>query len=605
MILSGLFSTTVFAQKDERVVVTATRLPTISSRFAGAWTLVTRKEIERYQYRYLSDALSSVPGLYIAPSGGGGAQTSVFVRGAESNHVTVIVDGVEVTDPAFGNTAFLERLQLNDVEQIEILRGPYSAQHGSSAIGGVIHIVTYRGQGEVGARVDVEYGSLNSKRIVFNTSGENDRFDFSLGVGYFDTDGESFTPRRLRNGVGEDDAYENIDVKMNFGVQLNEFLQFDLRYGRIDSENDYDENSTPFETNALEQFRDEDRVQAKLSAQTSRWNGYWQISHYRGKTRQSDGSSFYGEREKFEWYNHFMLTGDWRLSLGAETELEKIHNSDSLSTISETGRNQSIYAETRWTPVSGLSIAAGLRYDDPNYFDSENSAQISVAYQIPDTGLALRANYGTAFKVPTLSEQFGFGGNPMLDPEESDSWEIGVHLTGSSVGKRLNNVRWGATYFDNEIKDLIAYNSIAQRLENINSASIEGLELSFAIDIDTASHLAMDYTLTSGKDQDGRRLPRRPLRQMNLRWHWQPIAEVSLALRGRYVGERTDVQRDTFARDNESGYAVLDLTAAYQLSDDLRLSLQVNNLSDKEYEPVDGFQGTGTEVYIGLHSTMR
>ena len=244
----------------EVMVVTAKRLPTDTDNLSGSVSVITAEQIERKQYQVLSDALRDIPGLSAPPSGGIGAQTSVFIRGTESDHVLILIDGVEVTDPAAGNLYEFAQLSLNGVERIEVLRGNYSAEYGSEALGGVINIIT-RTPTENDISAQVETGSFDRQSATIDMDAVYKSLDFSLSGRYFDTDGESFTPDRTRQQPDcaiqseERDGFRNSNVKVNAGLLLipetdtkltmkSEYSQTDLEYDLTNCEDPETEQSS-------------------------------------------------------------------------------------------------------------------------------------------------------------------------------------------------------------------------------------------------------------------------------------------------------------------------------------------------------------------------
>ena len=591
------------AAADETIIVTATRIPTSVERFGGAATVITAADIQLYQYRDISDALASVPGLHVASSGGTGAQTSVFIRGAESNQVLVLIDGIEVTDPASGGSFGFEHFQLNNVERIEVLRGPYSALYGSEGIGGVINIITRRGEGAPVASARIETGSFATNAASANLSGSYDRVDFSFSGAGLQTDGESFTPRRLRNGEDEeDDGYDNFDAKGAVGVEISNTSRLDFNFGYTDADLNYDEDIDIDRDFLPDLFETTPKSSVREKRYRLRWSGDYLQDMWRPSlqgayySRQSDGVGR-GERTKFEWRNDLFLSDSVKFVVGVETELEKVRSS-----VRDAARTNAVYAQSWFEPFPGLSLSGGWRNDDADDFGSERSWQLAAAYAVDETGVRLRASYGTAFKAPTLIERFGFGGNPDLNPETSRSWEVGVEQSVSAKGF-FSHVRWGATYFNNRLRDLITASfdsdTGAFRNENVSSAQIRGVESFVSVDALARLNLRLDYTLMSAYNGDDDRLLRRPLRKATLATRWSnPVWSFTTKL--DYVGPQRDIRRDDFSLVTKGGYALANVSARRRLNDEIALFARVNNLSDRNYEPIDGFAGRGIEFHVGV-----
>lgn len=580
----------------ETIVVTGTRIPMDVEDFGGAVTVITARDIELHQYRDITDALASVPGLHVAPSGGVGAQTSVFMRGAESNHVLVLIDGVEVVNPGSGLFS-LEHFQLNDVERIEVLRGPYSAQYGSEAIGGVINVVTRRGTGTPAAKARIESGSFETHSAIVNFSGQYGRSDFSLGSAWLQTAGQSFTPQRLRGGsAAERDGYDNLDIKASLGFDIDAASRIDLGFGYVAADTRFDGFGHPFEVGALESSLYERRYSLNWSGEylRSSWQPSLQGSHYSGQFHSTGGTRMHAARSKVEWRNDFSLSRSMKLVAGVETELEKVSGERR-----DSARTRAFYLQAWFQPFERLSLSGGWRNDDPDDFGTASNWQLSASYALSEFGADLYASYGTAFKAPTLGDRFGFGGNADLDPERSHSWEVGGRQN-LSASRGQFNVGWGVNYFDNEIRDLIAFDLVDFQLKNIRSARIEGLESFISLDTAAGFGLRIDGTVMRAYDGERVRLPRRPLRKGTLEMRWLGSPKWKFSTQINYVGRQSDIRRDTFRRVDKGGYTLVDVTAGYELSKDFSLFLRADNLFDRDYEPVDGYAGRGIGVHAGV-----
>ena len=581
----------------ERLVVTATRLPTPPERVGHAVTVVTAADIRRRQYRSLSAALQGVPGLHVSPSGGRGAQTSVFVRGAESDHVLVLVDGVETSDPASAGFDFGD-FQLDDVARIEVVRGAHGAQYGSAAIGGVIHVITRRGAHAAAPalRGRVEAGSFGTEQAVFAASGGGGAFDYSANVSRLYSDGESFTPR----GPGyERDGYERLAAGLNAGWRVSDATRFSLSSGYQDFSGDYDAGGG--ENPASSRRGHANRVALRLDGEyfDGLWKPRWSAAYFsrsvKERNRGARANDSDGRRFKARWQNVFSFGARWRLLAGVESELEKARTGGGFSA---SARTRAAHAQLEFAPSPEMSVAAGWRNEDADDFASERSYSLSATWT-PRRELRLSAAYGTGFKAPSLADRFrdfpgfNFFSNPDLEPETSRSWEAGFDWSG-------RDWRVGGVYFNNAIRNLIAADASFTTLVNRRRASIEGLESYLAWRPRETFEARLDYTLTSAYDEDHRRLLRRPLRHATLGLWWRPWPDTSLHLQARHVGAKADFPRAGFGRVRKGGYSVFRLSVRHHLRDGIHWLVRASNLFDKDYQPVDGFQGPGVEWFIGL-----
>ena len=593
----------------EVMVISAKRLPTDSDRFSGSVSVITAEQIESRQYRVLGDALRDVPGLATAISGGVGAQTSVFIRGSESDHVLILIDGVEVSDPAAGNRYEFSQLSLNGVERIEVLRGNYSAEYGSEALGGIINIVTRSpSENNINARMDV--GSFDRQAATMNIDAVYKRLNFSLSGGYFDTDGESFTPSRLRRRddcavqYEERDGYRNSDVKMNAGWLLipetNTKLTVKSEYSQVNLE--YDGSTCEA---YLQQSSYTKRTTVSLSGDylDDVWSPTWRMDYYQRDSRDTGSPTRKGERFKLNWHNVWRPHQDLNAAFGIETELEQAQNDDRFDA---DARSNAFYAELRYTPTPNWHLNIGWRNDDSDDFASERSYQFGSVLHV-DLNTRLYMNYATAFRAPSLIDRFedfpafNFFANPDLKPETSRGWEVGIEQ---------NWLRWryGLTYFNNDINNLIDFvfdtTDFSSTLINQSHARIRGVESFVAFQPHRTLAMRLDYTQTSAHNQFNQRLLRRPLRQAVLSLDYAPdegvLADWNFAMVFNYSGRQSDTDRVTFGRIGKGGYTLANLNLSYTINDHLQLYGGINNLFDKSYETIDGYSGNGLDAHIGL-----
>ena len=611
-ILISTVSVSAEEVSPEVMVVTAKRLPTDTDKFSGSVSVITSEQIERRQYQTLGDALRDVAGLSAPPSGGIGAQTSVFIRGANSNHVLILIDGVEVSDPAAGNVYEFSQLSLNGVERIEVLRGNYSAEYGSEALGGIINVIT-RTPTENKVSAQIEAGTFDRYSTTMDIDAVYKSLDFSLSGRYFETDGESFTPPRIRQldscTVRKDrDGYRNSNAKINAGLLLvpktNTKLTVKSEYSQADLE--YDGGSC--ENLDTEQSSYTKRTTVSLSGDyfDGKWSPIWRMDYYQRDSRDTNSPKNKGERFKLNWNNVWRPHRDLSMTFGTETELEQARSDDEDSAFNADARSNAFYTELRYTPTPNWHLNAGWRNDDADDFSSERSYQLGTVLHA-NLNTRFHINYATAFKAPSLAERFGvfssFVANPNLKPETSRGWEVGIE-------QNWLQWRYGFTYFNNEIDDIIDYtfDGIGYSPINKDQARIRGLESFVSLQPNKALAIRLDHTVTSAHDQSNQRLLRRPLRQAVLSIDYDPeegiLSDWAFDMTFNYRGPQNDLCRIYCAATNgrtlKGGYALADFNLSYTINDRIQLYGSINNLFDKSYEPVDGFKGTGLDAHIGL-----
>lgn len=621
-------------QEMDDLVVTATRLPTPRRQVASSVTVITAEDIQRRQFRSVSDALRSVPGVHVVRSGGPGQQTSVFMRGANSNHTLVLIDGIEVSDPSSPAGAVdFSSLLLDNIERIEVVRGPQSTLYGSDAIGGVIHITTRRGEGDLHGAGKLEGGSDNTFNQQASAAGSTDRTNYSFSFTRIDTDADSVTPSRLRNGASaEDDNHENLTASARIGMKLSETLEFNF-FGRyIDSETDLDPElesggfgTTEDRDAELDQTEYLLRGEARASLLGGLWDATFSTSYtdYDRKNRNDRQSAtetrtrtdFEGDKLKFELKNDLYVHDEHILTLGLETEKEEMDSggfSDFGGFIvgEKTGadtRNSAVYVQDQFSYGDSLFGTLGFRYDDPDDYGSEVTYRVAPVYIHGETGTRIKASVGTGFKAPTLFQTEGFTpnnfgsfyrGNPDLDSEKSFGWEIGIEQ--ALWNDRLN---LGVTWFKSDIDDLMQvvfdefFNST---YENIDEADIYGVEAFIHTTPFKPLTVRLDYTYTDAEENDtGDRLLRRPKHKLDVDMAYRPVPKMSISLAVNLVSDYADISRETGRTVNGDDYATLDITAEYNINPRWRVFGRVENATDEHYEPADGFQESDRGFFAG------
>jgi vitamin B12 transporter len=627
------------ALEADDLVVTATRLTTPRGEVASAVTVITAEDIERRQFRSVPQALRSVPGLHVVQTGSPGQQTSVFMRGANSNHTLVLIDGVEVSDPSSPAGAVdFSNLWLDNVERIEIVRGPQSTLYGSDAIGGVIHITTRRGKGKAGFAGKLEGGSDETLNQQASVAGASDAFDYSFSVTHIDTGGDSVTPKRLRNGARkEDDGYENWTSSARMGLAVTDTLEVNV-FGRyIDSETELDPELEMFGFGTTED-RDAELDQTEYllrgEAKAQLLEGLWEATvatsytNYDRKNRNDRQSptetltrtDFEGDKLKFEVKNDFYPTDAHIVTLGLETEKENMDSGGFSDfggfVVGEESnadtRNNAVYAQDQFSYGERLFGTIGLRFDDHDDAGSELTWRVAPVYVHNETSTRFKASVGTGFKAPTLFQTDGFTpnnlgsfyrGNPDLDPEKSFGWEIGIEQ--ALWNDRLNV---GVTWFESNIDDLMqvvfdaAFNS---SYENIDEADIKGAETFMHAQLLKSLAVRIDYTYTNAEDDDsGEQLLRRPKHKADLDIEYRPLPDASISLAVNYVSDSKDISRVDAATIDGDDYTVLDIAADYKVGKRWRVFGRVENVTDEHYEPADGFQAPDRGFFVGAQLNL-
>src|SRR5947207_4252159 len=606
--------------ETEGIVVSATRIETPINEIGSSVTLITEKEIERDQKRTLPDVLRTVPGLNIVQTGGPGGKTSVFMRGSNSNHTKVLIDGIDANDPSQDGVFDFGQVLTSDIAQVEVLRGPQSSLYGSDAIGGVVNIVTKTGEGPPQFTGRVEGGSFDTFDQSASVRGSVSRLRYSFNVVRFLADDTPVTPLDLLPPARKriNDSYENITVSTKLGADLTDIFSIDFVGRYTDSTLFFTGEDFSFfpsvpaasqsEQNARQLFtRGDARFVLFGGAFKNRVGvGY---TNYRTVIQAPD-TGFglppeninHGDRIKFDWQGNIELGKSNTLILGVEDQEDRLIDSP----ISAENDNVAGFAELQSEIVPGLFNAASVRQDDNDRFGGKTTWRIAPAYLVPNIGTKLKASYGTGFKAPSLTQlfvsfpAFNFFANPNLAPEESEGFDVGFEQP--LAGDR---VRFGATYFHNDIKNLINANATFTSLENVGEATTEGVEAFVFVAVTDRFKLRGDYTYTRAVDDTtGLELLRRPKHKASLTASWLPIDRLSFSSTMLYVGSQVDGNRSfSIQRLETDPYLVVNLAAEYDAGKGVMLFVRIDNVFDERYENPTGFQRPGFGVFGGASFT--
>ncbi|MGX5736217.1 TonB-dependent receptor plug domain-containing protein [Bosea thiooxidans] len=601
----------------DEIVVSATGTPTPAREVASSVTVITAKDIEQQQRRTLPQALAAVPGLNIVQIGGPGGQTSVFMRGTNSNHVKVMIDGIEANDPSTPNRSFdFGSMLTDDIERIEVLRGPQSGLYGANALGGVISITTKRGEGPPKATARVEAGSHGSFNQSAGFSGGDDRFNYAFNVAHMRSDStDSVPPQLIPPGVKvRPNAYDAYTYSSRLGFALTETLSVNWvgRYtdGQFRStyDNGFPGRPTPYRSlqNDAQGFT---RGEVVWNPSGGRFVNRFGVSYSSQDRSARQPGAFgllslptedLGERTKLDWRGDLELAKGHGLIMGLQYERERL---DTASLTASNG-SKAAFLEYQGNIEDRYFIAANIRHDHDDSYGGHTTYRIAPAMIVPGTETKLKASYGTGFKAPTLSELFidyrpgyNFFGNPNLKPEESRGWDIGFEQP--LFDKRL---QLGATWFQNDIENLIVTNTTGDSYANVGKAKTKGLEAFAALAVSPQFRVRADYTFTLAKDESAlQELLRRPRHKASATASWTPMEKLTLSATLIYVGPWVDGNRDfSVPRLKAKGATLVNLAAEYKATEKVTVFGRIDNLFDKRWESPVGFLVPGFGAFGGI-----
>jgi len=579
----------------EEVVVTATRYDRNLSDIGSSISVINTEDLEAAQTVFVQDMLQSVPGLTLNQNGSFGGVSSVRIRGASSDQTVILIDGVQVNDVSTPGGGYnFANLDPNGIARIEVLRGPQSILYGSDAIGGVVNIITPGGEGGLTGSLFAEGGSFNTFRGGGHIAGGSDKLNFSLSASGITSDGISKADEN--NGNTEQDGYRNISLhgKVSGKISENHSLQLISRY--IDSRSEFDSfgPADGDEVSYSEEFLIAGRgffnyldgaLHNTLSVEYSTTD----------RRNESDGLESYnaeGARLNLDYFGHYKIREDFAVSFGLQHEETK---AESVS--DETFNIDSVFSELSWQGLGGLTLTAGLRYDDHNAYGDTTTPRLTAAYFFADSGTKIFANWGEGFKAPSvfqLTYICSFCGltepNANLRPEESSGWEVGFEQ-----GFLEDQIHIGATYFNQKITDMIAFD-FTVGYNNIANVRTKGVELFLDARIGDDLRLRGNYTFTDARDRDSDTdLVRVPRNAAFAEVQWQATRGLQLGLSLTYNGKETD--QYTAGTDS---WTRVDLKAAYEIGEAVEIYGRIDNLFDREYQQVNGYGTPDRAAHIGI-----
>ncbi|MBS0567886.1 MAG: TonB-dependent receptor [Proteobacteria bacterium] len=576
------------AQLQPTIEVTASRVAQTVDASLASVSIITRADIEKTNAPDLIEVLRLQAGVDVARLGGAGTQTSVFLRGTNSNHVLVLVDGVRVASANTGAFAF-ENLPLDAVERIEIVRGPRASYWGSDAVGGVIQIFTRRLDG---AHLAASAGSYGSADGSVGYGMQTDTWGVSAQAGGRHVDGFSAS-----NALSGPYVYNPDDNPMQ---NHNQVAQAWTRLGTqtLSASALRSVGTQSFDNGAFGPGISHTLDQAIGMNLEGAIRSDWQHRLSIGTTRTNIdtpafGSAYRSTREQLSWTNDVAIAANQHLIAGIDYVHDRGRSLDAYAgtQYDKTRDNTGVFAGWR-AQADALDGEVSGRYDHNSDFGGEFSGSIAGGYQLTD-GLRFVASYGTAFSAPTLSQLYspGYGGyyagNPLLDPERSRTGEVGLEWKIDSAN------RLDARAFTTRVRDLIDFSGGAMfQAININHAAIDGLELTHSLHAGAYSW-TNTLTLQDPRNEDtDTQLLRRPRRKFSSVFDAQLNDAVSAGAEVVYAGRANDFGGKLGA------YAIVNLRASYVINPQWRLGARLENLGDRSYQLAYGYNTPGRSGYL-------
>ncbi len=594
------FTTQLQAQETPQnlpdLVVTATRTETAKNQLAAAATVYTRKDIERLQAKTLPELLSGTTGIDMAQSGGYGKDTNIYMRGTNSDHVLVLIDGIKIGSVTSGTTPF-QFIPLDQVERVEIIRGPQSSLYGSEAIGGVIQIFTRKGgQNEKpSVTVDAGGGSYDTYRASGSVSGKWKNSWYSLASSQFGSQG--FNSRQPTPGLfgvnqPDKDGYLNTALNARLGHRFDNKAEVEAFFMRAEGKSEFDgnfQNKTEFVEQTVGTTGSINIV--------DNWRSILRLGQSRdeGDNFAPDGtfsSNFNSTRWNASWLNEVALSDDHQLVIGSDYRLDQV---DSSSAYNETSRyDAGLFTELHSRILDDHFINASVRGDKNEAFGEQLTGNFGWRYN-GKYGISPFAGFGNAFKAPSFNQLYfpGFG-NPSLKAEQSTSFEAGLAGDHDWLQWELRGYH---TNIDNLIVTVTNPSTFLFSAENVGKAQIDGIEAEIGTQL-MGWNSKLNMNLLSPKNREtNARLPRRAEKTLSF--------DLSRSFGQFDLGANVLTQSDRFDealnKTKVAGYVTVDLRSAYHLNNNWMLSAKLNNLLDKQYQTINTYNTADRNFFLSIH----
>jgi len=564
-------------------------------------TIITQEDIQMTKATTLNEVLSKLGNIPTTQNGGVGNSSSIFLRGMDARRVLVLIDGVRYNDPSTpGATAEIDQIMLDNIKQIEIIKGAQSGVWGSDASGGVINIITKKTKQGLHGALHLEYGAYDTIHTSLQSSYATEKYSLAASGTYFDTDGFSAAaPKKSEAAYGtrsdalglENDAYTNksLNTKLTYNLTKKDSIGFSLN--AINSLVYFDNGGGTASDNAIPNTYMQNRfytldykhndthntIQVQYNRSTFKRESVFSSGNYNYKSSVDEVKA----DDKIAYMSEsFIRFGGSYLNYSQKDVSPNVDKS--YNAISAFVTN---YNKFHLLGKNSTILTQSVRYDKYNAFDNALTGKIGLKQFLKDN-IYLSINSGTGYNAPTLGQLYGqWGANPNLKPEKTFTNDI-------TFG---NDVLW-MTGFYNEITDFIGHTTEYVQLDG--TSKIKGIELGYDDFFGDNFEIQALYTYLEAKDAQKQTLARRPKSQADITAIYSTSNNIDVNVHIQYIGERYDGADATGAQTGR--YTTADAVVNFKVNKVLSFYAKINNLTDKYYQTVDGYATAGRSLYTGF-----
>jgi vitamin B12 transporter len=568
------------------IEVSVSRFDTSEDKYPGSAEIITAKEIKESGHRQVADILREQVGIDMTQNGPRGTSSTVILRGSETDGTLVLIDGVQVNSQTTGSFDF-GSLNLDNVERIEILRGPQSTIWGADASAGVINIVTKKGKGKPTHSATFELGSFKTFYESLSSSGKINNFDYSLSASRTDTEGFSALNDRFTT-TRTDDGFQNTTLTSKLGMDFADDGRIELVGRYSDSAvgiDDFQADSPVRESNA-ESFQ----ISLPIKKGITDW---WDVKlipytsyELTKDERTTKTDRIYSRNYTIDLQNNMYFGDHYNLVFGMEYEV--LNGNNLNSAFRRNVYNQGYFLQANYDYNNRILLTGGFRKDLNSQFEDPLTYKFEAVYKFLETDTRIHAAHATGFRAPSFNQLFfpNFG-NPDLKPERSMSAEIGIRQ-----GFLNDKLKISMTYFYVEYQDFID-NSAAK---NILAAKDQGIESQVKLRLPYNIGISINHTWQNAVDANGNRLLRRAKNNFsaNLTKKYNNGISGLIGVRGR-----SSVRTNSSGSEVAEGFITLRTALSMEYNKNITFTLRAENILDQKYEEVYGFSTQGASAFVG------